>query len=228
MTSTDLTKAFDTVSQESLWKILAKRVCPEKFIAMVRQFHDGMFADVNDTESSEPFLVTDRIKQGCVLAPTLFNIMLSAMLTDAFRDCNAGVDICYWTKGKLFNWKKLKVKKKLQEVTVGDHLFAKDCSLDAKSEYDMQQSMDHFSSAWDKFGLTINTKKTEVMYQPPPGRPYIEATITVKGQTLQAVDKFTYLGSTLSHAVHIDDEMNASILQDVQFPTKLKRQIISK
>ena len=33
--------------------------------------------------------------------------------------------------------------------------------------------------------------------------------ITVNGQKLQVVDKFTYLGSTLSRAVHIDDEVTA-------------------
>ena len=52
-------------------------------------------------------------------------------------------------------------------------------------------------------------KKTEVVYQPAPGKPYKEPTITVKGQRLQVVDKFTYLGSTLSGVVHIDDEVNA-------------------
>ena len=33
--------------------------------------------------------------------------------------------------------------------------------------------------------------------------------VVVKGQRLQVVDKFTYLGSTLSRVVHIDDEVNA-------------------
>ena len=42
MTFVDLNKAFDTVSREGLWKIMAKFGCPSKFIAMVRQFHDGM------------------------------------------------------------------------------------------------------------------------------------------------------------------------------------------
>ena len=37
----------------------------------------------------------------------------------------------------------------------------------------------------------------------------MEPTITVKGQRLQVVDKFTYLGSILSRVVHIDDEVNA-------------------
>ena len=35
----------------------------------------------------------------------------------------------------------------------------------------------------------------------------------MKGQRLQVVDKFTYLGSTLSRVVHIDDEVNARIVK---------------
>ena len=85
MTFVDLTKAFDTVIREGLWKIMAKFGCPAKFIAMVRQFHDGMLARVqNDGEFSDPFPVTNGVKQGCVLASTLFSMMFSAMLTDAF------------------------------------------------------------------------------------------------------------------------------------------------
>ena len=48
-------------------------------------------------------------------------------------------------------------------------------------------------------------------YQPAPGKPYKEPTITVKGQRLQVVDKFIYLESTLLIIVHIDDEVNAVI-----------------
>ena len=46
MTFVDLTKAFDTVSRDGLWKIMAKFGCPPRYIAMVRQFHDGMQARV--------------------------------------------------------------------------------------------------------------------------------------------------------------------------------------
>ena len=55
------------------------------------------------------------------------------------------------------------------------------------------------------------SKKTEVVYQPAPGKPYKEPTINVKGQRLQVVGKFTYLGSILSRVLHIDDEVNARI-----------------
>ena len=56
MTFVDLTKAFDTVSRDGLWKIMAKFGCPPRYIAMVRQVHDGMQARVqNEGEYSEPF-----------------------------------------------------------------------------------------------------------------------------------------------------------------------------
>ena len=83
----DLTKAkaFDTVRRDGLWKIMAKFGCPPRFKAMVRQFHDGMQARVqNDGEFSEPFEVTNGVKQGCVMAPTLFSMMFSVMLMGAF------------------------------------------------------------------------------------------------------------------------------------------------
>ena len=96
MTFVDLTKAFDTVSREGLWNIMAKFGCPTKFIAMMRQFHDGMLARVqNDGGFSDPFRVTNGVKQGCVLAPTLFSIMFSAMLTAAFQDGDNGIPIRY-------------------------------------------------------------------------------------------------------------------------------------
>ncbi|BHF70532.1 hypothetical protein SprV_0301358400 [Sparganum proliferum] len=68
-TFVDLTKAFDTVNREGLWKIMQKFGCPERFIEMVRQLHDGMTARVTDNGAvSEAFALTNGVKQGCVLA----------------------------------------------------------------------------------------------------------------------------------------------------------------
>ena len=73
-TFVDLTKAFDSVSRNGLWKILAKFGCLEKFVKIISLFHDGMVARVlNDGGSSEPFQVTNGVKQGCVLAPAMFS-----------------------------------------------------------------------------------------------------------------------------------------------------------
>ena len=71
--------------------------------------------------------------------------------------------------------------------------------------------MGRVSQACDSYDLKISAKKTEVMYQGTPGKPYIEPTLTVNGQRLQAVDKVTYLGSTLSRATYIDDVVTVRI-----------------
>ena len=160
-TFVDLTKAFDTVSREGLWKIMSKFGCPDKFILLIRQFHDGMQAQVLDSgDSSTPFPVTNGVKQGCVLAPTLFSMMFSAMLTDAFQDSDPGIDIRYRTDGRLFNLRRLQAKTKVHYDKLRDFLFADDCALNAGSAEDMQHSMNLFSTACNNFGLTISTKKT--------------------------------------------------------------------
>ena len=142
-TYVDLTKAFDTVSREGLWKIMSKYGCPSKFVTIVRQFHDGMLARVQDGgEASAPFAVTNGVKQGCVLAPTLFSIMFSAMLSDAFRDKDMGINIRYRMDGSVFNLRRLQAKTKVSEDSINDLLFADDCALNATSEADMQHSAD--------------------------------------------------------------------------------------
>ena len=80
----------------------------------------------------------------------------------------------------------------------------------------MQNSVDKFSVAWGNFGLTISTKKSEVMRQPVPEKPCVEPNITIKGQRLKVVEKYTYLGSTLSKPVVMDDEVNTRLQKQVQ------------
>ncbi|KAJ1211815.1 hypothetical protein NDU88_007163 [Pleurodeles waltl] len=75
----------------------------------------------------------------------------------------------------------------------------------------MQQRMNRFSSACKNFSLTISTKKTEVLHLPALQKTYAEPSTTAEGEILKAVDKFTYLGSTLYKYVNIDDEVDTRI-----------------
>ncbi|BHF70400.1 hypothetical protein SprV_0301345000 [Sparganum proliferum] len=212
-TLVDLTKAFDTVNRERLWKIMQKFGCPERFIEMVRQLHDGMMARVTDNGAvSEAFAETNGVKQQCVLAPTLFSLMFSVMLMDAYRDERPGIRIAYRTDGQLLNQRRIHFQSRVSITTVHGLLFANDCALNTTSEEDMQRSMDLFSAACANFGLVINTQKTVVMHQPPPNSTTAPPPqISVNGTQLQVVENFPYLGSTLSHNTKIDDEVASRI-----------------
>ncbi len=117
MTFIDLTKAFDTVSREGLWQIIEKFGCPNKFITIIQQLHDGMMVTVlDDGDESEAFLVTNGVKQGCVLAPTLFGMVFPAMLTDASHYCRDGLRIRFRVDCGLSNLRRLKAVTQVKET----------------------------------------------------------------------------------------------------------------
>lgn len=69
MAFVDLSKALDTVQRDLLWDILLRFGCPNKFVNILRQFHDGMNARVTiGGQESAYFPVCTGVRQGCVLA----------------------------------------------------------------------------------------------------------------------------------------------------------------
>ena len=93
----DLTKAFDTVNREALWTILMKLGCTEKFTGLIRSLHDGMEAWICfNGDLSEPIPVENGVKQGDLLAPTLFAIFFAVVL-----ESTSGIEhlVSYTTSG---------------------------------------------------------------------------------------------------------------------------------
>ena len=212
MVFVDMTKAFDTISRYGLWQILRKISCPDLFVYIIRSFHVGMVARVQDQgQTSEPLSVTNGTTQGCVMAPLLFTLVFSAMLNDAFHDNDLGALIRFRTDGNVFNLRRLNSKTRTSKVLIRDLLFANDCALLAHTVDDIQAITNAFARSARRFGLTISLKKTEVIYQPKPGADYTAPTITIDNNPLKVIDKFTYLGSTISQNALIDDEISARI-----------------
>ena len=107
---------------------------------MVRLFHEGMEARVKDNgEFSEPFPVTNGAKQDCGLAPTIFSMLFSAMLTDAFRNENVGIEFRSGTGGGFYKPQRLRTQSKVMLDILRDLLtvllgFAVSISLSASPE----------------------------------------------------------------------------------------------
>ena len=122
--------------------------CRRKFIALVRQLHDSMRATVLDNgDMSDSFPVTNRVKQGSVLTPTLFSMVFAAMLHDASQDNDDGIQLKYRTDGGVFNLRRLKAKTKVKVAALRELLFADNCALNSYTEAEMQQCVNHFSRA---------------------------------------------------------------------------------
>ena len=122
----DLTKAFDTVNRAALWAVLGKLGCPPRFVQIIRSFHDGMVGRViEDGTASDPFPVSNGVKQGCVLAPTLFSLLFAQMLSSALSQTEAGVKIHFRTDGDFFNLRRLKSHTRVTRATVRDFLFCR-------------------------------------------------------------------------------------------------------
>ena len=117
-----------------------------------------------------------------------------------------GVYIQSRQSADLFNVAHFTAKTKTTWILVRELLFADDRALLAHSAEEMQKIVDAFSDPSKKFGLNINIKKTEVLYQPTSTRAQ-EEDIMVDGNKLNSVVEFTYLGSTISSDGCFDGEI---------------------
>ena len=178
-------------------------------LTFLRQLHEGQQGQVKHNRSlSGSFPISNNVKQGCVLAPTLFSIFSSIMLREAKEDLPDGIYIRFQTNGSLFNLRRLLGRTKVIEKLITELLFADDCALLAHTEEALQHIVDRFSDAAKNFGLTISLKKTEVLYQPAPREAYSPPHISIDGSNLNAVENFTYLGSVISIGATVSKDLD--------------------
>ena len=192
---------------------------------MIEALHTGMIANVSvGGEVSESFSVTNVVKQGRVLAPTPFSIFLSAMHDETFRDMGDGVYIQSGQSAGLFNVAHFRAKTKTIRILMRELLFAGYSALVAHSAEEMQKIVNAFSDASKKFGLKMNTKKTDALYQPNSTRTR-EVDIMVDRNKLNSVLEFTYIRSTISSNGCIDDEIQRSMARSIASFGRLRQRL---
>nr|KAG5705334.1 hypothetical protein BaRGS_011106 [Batillaria attramentaria] len=227
----DLTKAFDTVNRKALWTVLERIGCPQKFVKVIQLFHDGMTGQVLSSGNggvTEAFEISNGVKQGCVLAPVLFNVFFTCMLSHAVRGLEKGVFIRYRLDGSLFDLRRLTAKTKCSKDLLQEALFADDCALVAHDQSDLQVMLDRFSEASKLFGLTISLGKTEVLHQPAPHTNPPAPSISIDGTQLSNVESFKYLGSTISCDGSLDKEIDARISKASQALGRLRNTVFNQ
>ena len=83
------------------------------------RFNDGMMGRVcADGKKSDGFEVAAGVKQGCVIAPSLFGLLFAAMLKEATEDMPQGVTIRF-RNGSIFNLSRPRASTKV--TALGPH-----------------------------------------------------------------------------------------------------------
>ena len=175
----DFRKAFDSVHRETLWNILKSYGIPDKIITMISLFYSHFECSViiNSKTLSEWFPVESGVRQGCILSPILFLVVLDWIMRKTTSDMRRGIQ---WTPFS-----------HLEDLDFADDLVA----LSSKRDH-LQEKTDRLSNYAAQTGLNINIKKTQVMCinttNPTP------TPININGVPLDFVEDFVYLGSLIS------------------------------
>ena len=91
----DYTKVFDYIDHNKLWKILQEMGIPDHLTSLLRSLYSGQEATVRTEHGTmDWFQVGNRVLQGCILSPCLFNFYSEYIIWNAGLDeAQAGVKI---------------------------------------------------------------------------------------------------------------------------------------
>ncbi|KAF6201218.1 hypothetical protein GE061_005665 [Apolygus lucorum] len=160
--------------------------------------------------SSGEFPITMGVRQGDVLSPLIFILVMDEVLKECETKCRAF---------HLGNWR-------LQPVRFSALAFADDVMLLAKSEEALQHNLNIWDEELRKRGLRINLAKTKSMVI---AREEIKhQNLRVGGELVEQVAEFKYLRATMSQSGKIKNELNARIAAGSRLFYALNRKFLSK
>ena len=132
------------------------------FIRVIKNLYDKATSAVLFNSSiGDWFRTTAKVRQGCLLSPTLFNIFLKRIMTDALEDHEGAVSI----GGK----------------TITNLRFADDVDGSAEEEEELANLVELLDKASTDYGMEISAEKTKLMTNNTSG---INTEIKVNGQRL--------------------------------------------
>nr|XP_014292674.1 uncharacterized protein LOC106691424 [Halyomorpha halys] len=143
-------------------------------------------------EESDTFAIEKGVKQGDSLSSLLFIIYIDEILKMCKRR-TARTTIGKWNMRTI-----------LAQVIV----FAEGIVLIADNKENLQQAVIEWEAELERTGMTINVRKSKIM---DIGREQENIEIFCKGEALEMVDEYTYLGTVTSRNEKVDQEISNRI-----------------
>ena len=189
MTFVDFEKAFDSVDRDTIWKLMSHYGIPHKFINITKKLYENCSCQViHKGKLTSPFAVNTGVRQGCMLSPMIFLIVIDWIMRKTTSGNNTGIQ---WTFAK-----------KLEDLD-----FADDVALLSHRLQHAQSKLNRLSEEARKVGLKINKGKTEVMRV----NSEQDTPIQLDEEVLMDANSFIYLGSIVGKDGGTDDDIKSRI-----------------
>ena len=178
----DLEKAFDRVPRNNPWNAMDEYGIPSELKRAIISTYGTCQSKVRvGAGEAELFDTIYGVRQGSILFPLLFIMYMDLVIREV-------------------------------ATTQGDHnyilAYADDIAQTAASEGELADIMNVWQAAFNKYHLKLNLLKTEVMMM---GRSHQTLNIKIGDHTLNQVQSFNYLGSTVHEQSTQDDEIKNRI-----------------
>ena len=162
---------------------------PPKVINIVKNMYANNSCCVrHEGQHSEWFQVETGVRQGCIISPLLFLLVIDYVMRKATADKPRGL---VWG---LFQ-------------RLEDSDFADDIALLSHTHSDIQEKTERVAETSKKVGLKIHVQKTKLMKTKAKSKDPVK----IEGEPLEEVQDFKYLGSFISSDGNIDKEVAARI-----------------
>ena len=182
----DFQKALDSVHRETMWAILATYGIPDKVIRVIKAIYNETRCNVRvGKETTQTFDIKTGVRQGCILSPFLFTIVIDHVLS---RQADKGFGV------------------PINDRNIFDLDFADDIAMLATSNQQLQQSTEELKQNAEKVGLRFNAKKCEVM-----STQGNNLDIKLDNETVKNTNSFTYLGSKINNEGRSSEDIRVRI-----------------
>jgi hypothetical protein len=186
----DFRKAFDCIHRMSVWNILRCYGIPEKVIKVIQSFYEDSRCAVRaDGEVGEWFQIITGVRQGCVLSPMIFLLVMDWIMKRATDTVTNGLE---WVNGERLT----------------DLDFADDIALLGSTLAGMMDLTGKVETEAATVGLRINADKTKVMMTGVQGQTQA---IQAGGKPVEEVNEFCYLGSVIARDGSCDKDIRTRL-----------------
>ena len=186
----DFAQAYDSIWRKAAWKVTGKYGIHRKITKMIENIYSTVSTCIRiEGEETDWFEVKTGFRQGCILSPILFNIVLDYIMRRLEKNHDLGATS--------------------EPINTEDAEYADDTTLIAESLIRILELLEALTAESEKFGLKINTKKTKIM--PISKREDERRNVQHRNSEIEIVKTFTYLGSELKAEGGTENEIKRRI-----------------